>query len=185
MTPEPIQRLKARFLREAKRLFGMFLYLWAVLALFTLHESIVLAKHQINYRPYGLAFINAWVLAKVMLIADDLNLGGDWFERRPLIYRISSRAALFAVVFLCVHAAEGILVGLWEGKTIAEIVPEVSGRSAAGILSAGVILSVALMPYFAFKAIDRALGTGVLRSLLLERRRGDSSSKAEAQEPEK
>jgi len=46
-----------------------------------------------------MALVNAWVLAKVMLVADDLNLGSRWFENRRLIYRILSRSALFALVF--------------------------------------------------------------------------------------
>ena len=57
-----------------------------VLTLFALHESIVLAKHEIDYRGYGMALVNAWVLAKVMLVADDLNLGSRWFENRRCAY---------------------------------------------------------------------------------------------------
>jgi hypothetical protein len=163
----------------------VFLYLWVLFALFALHESLVLAKHRIDYEPYGFAFVNAWVLAKVMLVADDLNLGANWFERRPLIYRILTRALLFAIVFMAVHAVEGVLVGLWRGKTIAGSMPEVTGGSIAELASKGVILTVALMPFFAFKAIDQALGTGTLRSLLLVSRPADSSQQTVVQQSEK
>ena len=159
-----------RLLGGAKRLGWVFLYLWVLFGTFALHESIVLARHDIDYESHGLAFINAWVLAKVMLVADDLNLGANWFERHPLIYRISSRALLFAVVFLVAHAVEALLIGLWRGKTIAESLPELSSHHFAALGSAAVLLTVALMPFFAFKAIDQALGVGTLRALLLERR---------------
>ena len=89
--------LIGRIVGGACRLAGVFAYLWVVLTLFALHESIVLAKHEIDYRGYGMAFLNAWVLAKVMLIADDLNLGSGWFENRRRA-RPFSRAFLDLVV---------------------------------------------------------------------------------------
>jgi hypothetical protein len=169
---------RRRLLHGAKRLLWMFVYLWVLFALFALHESIVLAKHQITYELYGFAFINAWVLAKVMLVADDLNLGANWFERHPLIYRILTRALLFAVAFMMVHVVEGMLVGLWQGKTLTGSMPEVSGGNIAELASMGVILTVALIPFFVFKAIDKALGVGTLRTLLLARPPVDCSSQA-------
>ena len=144
-----------------------FLYLWVVLTLFALHESIVLAKHDIDYRGYGLAFINAFVLAKVMLVADELNLGRRWFRQRRPIYRILYRSALFALVLVGAHVAEGIATGWWRGKALLESFPEIGGGSVAGILSVGVIVSVALMPFFAFREVQQALGSDVLRRVLL------------------
>ena len=160
---------KQRVVGGARRLAGIFLYLWVVLTLFALHESIVLAKHEIDYRGYGTAFIKAWVLAKVMLVADDLNLGGRWFEHHRLMYRILSRSALFALVFMAVHTVERLLVGWWQGKTILEAIPQIGGGSVAGIVSVSVIISVALIPFFAVRALEQALGPGVLRLLFARR----------------
>ena len=162
--------LTDRIVGGARRLAGIFLYLWVVLTLFALHESIVLAKHEIDYRGYGMALINAWVLAKVMLVADDLNLGSRWFENRRLIYRILSRSALFALVFMGAHTIEDLVVGWWQGKTVLESIPRIGRGSLAEILSIGVILSVALTPFFAFRALEQALGPGVVLRLLLASR---------------
>jgi len=151
--------------------------LWVVLTLFALHESIVLAKHEIDYRGYGMALINAWVLAKVMLVAEDLKLGTRWFEHHRLMYRILSRSVLFALVFMGVHAAERLLIGWWRGKTIVESIPQIGGGSVAGVLSVGAILSVALIPFFALRALEQTLGPGVLRVLLA--RRSDRSLRAD------
>jgi hypothetical protein len=159
--------LTDRVVGGARRLAGVFVYLWVVLTLFALHESIVLAKHEIDYRGYGMALINAWVLAKVMLVADDLNLGSRWFENRRLIYRIVSRSALFALVFMAAHTVEDLVVGWWQGKTVLESIPRLGRGSFAEILSIGVILSVALTPFFAFRALEQALGAGVVLRLLL------------------
>jgi hypothetical protein len=67
---------------------------------------------------------------------------------------------------------------LWRGKTLTESLPEVSGGGVAELASVGVILTVALMPFFAFKAIDQALGAGTLRTLLLANRPVDRSRQA-------
>jgi len=168
MTSERASRgLTERVVGGARRFAAIFVYLWAVLTLFALHESIVLAKHEIDYRGYGLAFINAWVLAKVMMVADDLNLGSRWFENRRPIYRILSRSALFALVFMGAHTVENLVVGWWQGKTVLESIPRIGRGSFAEILSIGVIVTVALMPFLAFRALEQALGPGVVRRLLL------------------
>jgi hypothetical protein len=66
-------------------------------------------------------------------------------------------------------------MGWWQGKTIVESIPQIGGGSIAGIVSVGAILSVALIPFFALRALEQALGPGVLR-LLLARRSGGSPS---------
>jgi hypothetical protein len=157
MTSAPASRgLTDRLVSGARRLAGVFLYLWAVLTLFALHESIVLAKHEIDYRGYGMALVNAWVLAKVMLVADDLNLGSRWFENRRLIYRILSRSALFALVFMGAHTIEDVVVGWWQGKTILESIPRLGRGSFADILSIGVSKRSAPAWYCAYcSSLDR------------------------------
>lgn len=46
-------------------------------ALFQAHQYVVLAQHQIPFTQFGVGLVNALVLAKVMLVADDLRLG-EW-----------------------------------------------------------------------------------------------------------
>src|SRR5262249_31243140 len=99
--------------------------LWILLTLFAVHESIVLAKRDIDYRGYALALINAWILAKVMLVAEDLDLGGRWFQHRPLIWQILSRAGILALVFMAAPIVESVLIGLWHRRTIFESIPRI------------------------------------------------------------
>src|SRR5205807_8535291 len=55
--------LQGKIFHQLRETLAMFLYLWVLFALFTYHESIVLAERNISYVPYGLAFFNALVLA--------------------------------------------------------------------------------------------------------------------------
>ena len=49
------------------------LYLWLILGLLTLHKSMILAEHRIDFTYHGLALINALALSKVMLVARHLH----------------------------------------------------------------------------------------------------------------
>lgn len=145
----------------------MFLYLWLLFALFTYHEAIVLAKHHIDYKPFGLAFVNAFVLAKVMLVAEELRVGTRFRKSAP-VFPVLHKSLLFAIIFICFNMAEEIVVGLWKGETLAESIPKIGGGSPLGIVIAGMIITVALIPFFAFRELSRVMGKGVLETLFLK-----------------
>ena len=91
---EPKRGLKQRILDEVVKFLGIAFYLWVMFGVFALHESVVSAKDHINYHFYGFALVNALVLGKVMLVAEDLHFA-DRFKDRPLIYsRVPSSGLL-------------------------------------------------------------------------------------------
>src|SRR5580765_7554587 len=92
---EPKRSFGQKLLAQFREVFGMFLYLWLLFALFTYHKAIVLAQHGISFRPYGLALFNAFVLAKIMLIAEEMNLGTRLRKKAP-IFPILHKSFLFA-----------------------------------------------------------------------------------------
>ena len=165
--------LREKILHQFREFLAMFLYLWVLFALLTYHESIVLARHQISYVPYGLALFNALVLAKVMLTFQNLNLATRFRKRAP-IFPILYKSLLFAVIFICFNIAEEIVTGVWKGKTIAESIPKIGGGSPAEVVTAALIIAVALIPFFAFRELSRALGKGVLGALFLHARAIDT-----------
>jgi len=164
----PRRGIKEKAVREVRELVFIFLYLFVWFGLFTIHESIVLEQHHIGFTPYGLAFVNALVLAKVMLVAQDLHLGHR-FEDRPLIYPVLIKSLLFAIVFICFHVVEHVIVGLWYGKGILQSMPGFGGGGIDGVIMVGVIMSVALIPFFAFTEISRFFGPAALQSLIFKR----------------
>jgi len=106
------RRVKERLVHEVRQFLFMFLYLYVLFGLFAIHEAVVLEQRHITYAYYGFALVNALVLAKVMLVAEDLHLGRR-FENRPLIYPVLIKSLLFAVVFICFRVVEDLLVGWW------------------------------------------------------------------------
>ena len=154
-----------RIADEVKRFVVMFLYLWILFGLFVLNERIILGQRGINFASQGFAIINALVLAKVMLVAEDLNLG-RWVRPQPLIYPILHESLLFTVLFICFHIVEHVIIGLFHGDAIAASIPAIGGGGFAGLLCVAVILFIALIPFFGFRAISRELGPGQLNAML-------------------
>jgi hypothetical protein len=150
---------------KVRRFLLMFLYLWALLLLLALNQDMILRQRGISLSTQGFGFINALVLAKVMLVAEDLDLG-RWRQRRPLIYPIVYESLLLTALFICFHVVEHIAIGLFKGDTLAASVPHIGGGGLAGLACVAVILFVALIPFFAFKHVSRELGEGRLRAML-------------------
>lgn len=100
-----------------------------------------------------------------MLVAEHLNMS-RWLNRRPLIYPILHDSVLFAIIFMIFHAVEKSAVTLIKGEAAAASIPNVGGGGFAGILCVAVILFFTLIPFFAFRNFNRALGPDRMRALL-------------------
>lgn len=161
-----MRRLGTRAWGEFKRIAAIFAYLWIVFGILVLHESVVLSQHGMSYRFYGFAFINAWILAKVMLVAESLDVRPHW-DGKPLIVPIALRSIGFALLLVCAYAIEETGIGLWKGKSFAESLPAIGGGGLRGFTIVAVIMAVALVPYFTFRELGRVLGRERLRNLLL------------------
>jgi hypothetical protein len=173
MDSDRLHRLKERGLDEVRRFLLMFVYLWVVFGLFVLNEDLILAERHISFTSQGFALINAAVMAKVMLIAEDLKLGRR-FDHLPLIYPVAYKSALFAVVFIAFHALERILVGVIAGKSIVESIPHIGGGTWEGRLMIWAIMTVSLLPFFALREIGQFLGDGRLWNLMFRPRPKDN-----------
>jgi len=160
--------LKERATHQLREFSAMFLYLWALFALLVINRSVVLAREAQDYQAHGFALINALLMAKVLLIGEDLNLGNR-FRHKPLLYSIFYKCFVFAIFLIAFHVLERVIVGVWSGRAITQSFPDIGGGSLKGILALGATVFVALIPFFAFREISRVIGSSELWSLLLSR----------------
>lgn len=159
-------RIGRRMLDEFRRMAAIFAYLWTVFGILVLHEWIVLSRHGIDHRFYGLAFVNAWILAKVMLVTEHLDVLPRWAGRPP-IYRIVTRSAGLALILVAAYTLEEAAIGLVRGRSLTDSLPTIGGGGMRGYAAIGVIMAVALVPYFTFRELGRVLGREQLRALIL------------------
>lgn len=168
-----------RAVEETERYLALAVYLvivFGTLILFSLNIYARLdedGRHYSSFHFYALGLLNALVLAKLMLVAEMTKLGSHSFGHRlqqgPLIYSILYQALLFAVVLVMLNVLEELLVGAWHGKALEEVLPEIAG-GPRGLATLAWVMFVALIPYFAFRELSRALGGSRLRALLWSNR---------------
>ena len=156
---------KARAIDEGKKFLIMTAYLWAFFAVLSLHKTIVLQDSGLDYQEQSFAIINALIFAKVMLVADDLKLDSG-LRNHATIYYVLYASLVFAVVLICFHIAERAGVALLRGKPLSESLAGFGAGKLRGIVSMGAIAFVALIPFFTFRGIGRAVGEDQLWQLV-------------------
>ena len=132
------------------------------------HKALVFNEDILTYRQ-GCALINAWALAKVVLIGQRLSLG-DRFRGKPLVYAIIFQAAIFAIILLIFQIIEETLIGMWRGKTFVESIPAIGDGTLQAIIITIIIMFFALIPFFAFTELGQAIGHDILHQLLFGRK---------------
>ena len=163
--------VKARVAHELREFVVMFIYLLVPISIFVAHRAITLKERGVDFQFSGLAIINALVLAKVMVVGEGLGLGTRWKDQ-PLAWPILHKSVSFAVLFIIVHEAEEGLKGVIHSKGFMESIPPLGGGGLLGLVVVGLNMTIALVPFFAFRELSRVMGEGNLAALLFKRRDG-------------
>jgi hypothetical protein len=172
VTISPRRHLKERAADEFKRFIVIFLYLWVVFALLSLHKSFVLRQHHLDYEEHTFAFINAFIFAKVLLLGEHFQFGTR-FKDKALIYPILHKSFIFTVVLIAFHIVETALEGLWHGHSITDSLVVMGLENVSGILSWGIMSFIVLLPFFGFREIGRVIGRKELWDLIFKYRASD------------
>ncbi len=168
MADAPHASLKSKVVHETAKFFAYFIYLWILFGLFSLHKAIIFQPGHLVPR-LGFACFNALIMAKVMLLAEELRVG-ERFHFDRLIFTILFKAAAFSFVMVVFDIVEEVVLGHFHGKDVAQSLDDLGGGSLAVIISIGVIMFFILIPFFAFTEFDRVTGRDKLVRVLLARR---------------
>ena len=168
--------LKERALEELKLYWFCTMYLFFALGSFMLYRRLVLAEAGIAYLHYGIAAIEAMVIAKVVLIGRALHLGTR-VEGRPLVIAIAYKSILFGLVVLLFGVVEHVVTGFVEKRTWAEIVRHIEEIGIYELLARVLMMMIAFVPMFAFWELSRTMGAQELRALLFGVRRAASKER--------
>ena len=159
--------LRAKAVEELIKFLILFAYLWTIFLVFFVHEWVVLAHNHIGFKFYGLAALNSLVLAKIMLIAEDMRFTKA-FERGSLLSPIAYKSALFSVLLISAYLLEEVIVGAFRGRGLAESFPRIGDGTVWGILAVAFVLCLALVPFFAFREMARVMGPANFRALIFK-----------------
>ena len=144
-------------------------YLTLVFAAFTQYRRFVLAAYDITYTNYGVALIEALILAKVIMIGAVFRLGRG-LEQKPLIYPTLLKTVVFSLFVGVFTLIEHGIKGLWRGKGLAGGLVDLLGKGHHELLAGCLVTFVAFIPFFAFRELGRVLGEDKIRVLFFRRR---------------
>ncbi len=146
-------------------------YLAVVFAAFTQYRRFLLAAYDITYTDYGVAVIQALILAKVIMIGAVLRLGRG-LEQKPLIYPTLYKTVVFTIFVAVFTLAEHAIKGLFKGKGLTGGVIDYFKDGPHEFLAGSVMLFVIFIPFFGVKELARVLGAEKIRALFLQKRAG-------------
>ena len=141
------------------------LYLAVVFSLFSWYRRLILAHYEIKYLDYGVAIIEALILAKVIMVADMIGLGRGLFKDRPLIYPTLYKSLVFTVFVALFVALEDTISGLFKGKGLAGWIERLQGKGKYEFLAHCLMIFFVFVPFFAFVELAKSLGDGKLSGL--------------------
>ncbi len=135
---------------------------------------VVLGLHSwLGDAPYGpglgffvLMTINAFLVLQILALAERVPALRD-LEHQPLIYAMAFKTLGFGTLLFGLYILELIVFGFFGGGGLA-VIESLGG--VFGTVALWIILTVAMVPYFAFRAFQRAVGPDVIRKLLFVRR---------------
>jgi hypothetical protein len=169
MEREAKANLKERAVEEFKLFWIIALYLWLFLGSFTIYRRLIIDETGAVYLHYGIAVIEALVIAKVVLIGKMFGFSRR-FEDKPLIMPVLYKSILFGILVMLFgvfeHLVEGWVhkQGLWSGLR------EIGELGAYELGARSLMLIVAFVPFFAFWEIGRVLGVQKLAAMFFAKR---------------
>jgi len=158
--------LKARAFEEFKIYWICTAYLFVALGSFMLYRRLVLAEAGLAYLNYGVAAVEAMIIAKVILIGRALKVGTR-FESRPLWISVGYKSVMFGVVVLAFGIVERVVTGVFRHQTWPEIVENLENIGIYELLARMLMMMIAFVPMFAFWELGRVIGSVKLRALFL------------------
>ena len=162
--------LKDRLVAETKRFLMIFIYLLLSLGVMVNYKRAILADYGISFIDYGYATIEAFILAKVILIGHMWRLEKKRYMNRPLIYTTLYSALVFSLLVIVFNVIEQVISGWFHHRTIIETVYEMIEKGWHEMLARCLFLFVIFIPYFAFMELGAILGEGKLVELFFMKR---------------
>lgn len=160
----PALSLKERALEELRVFWIIALYLWLFLGCFAIYRHLILAETGVTYAHYGVALVEALVIAKVVLIGRVFGFTRR-FEDAPLALPVLYKSAIFALLVMLFGVLEHLVEGWIRDKGVIGGLRQIAAVGTDEIGARMLTLTVAFVPFFAFWELGRVLGMRKLARL--------------------
>lgn len=164
---EPHTR-RDRLREELFRYLGISAYLYVCFLALELYKAAALQAVGLHYVVLGLAAGKALVIGKFALIGDAVG-AGQRVSSRNVLQRIINRSLLLFVALLLLKCVEEAILGAVRGRSVASMVSELVSGALPELLASSFLLLLILVPWVFVTELDRVLGKGSIKSLLMRR----------------
>lgn len=161
--------LKVRAIEGLKLYVIIALYLWLFLGSITTYRRLIVAEAGIPYLHYGIAVIEALVIAKVVLVGRMFGFTRR-FEDKPLVVPVLYKTILFGILVLLFGIVEHLVEGWIHKQGLVGGLRDIGELGAYEIGARALLLVVAFVPFFAFYEIARVLGAQKLAAMFFAKR---------------
>jgi hypothetical protein len=166
--PAPKRSLKERAVEELRTYWVITLYLWLFLASFTAYRRLILDEIGQPHVPYGIALIEALVIAKVVLVGRVFGFSRR-FEDQRLIVPVVYKSIIFGLLVVAFSVLEHLVMGWVHGRGALGGLREFATVGAYEIAARLLAMVVAFVPFFAFYELGRVMGMRELAALFFAR----------------
>ena len=171
--------LKERALEEFKAYWIIVLYLAIVLGALTTYRRLILAQFDVAYVEYGVAVVEALVIAKVILIGKAFGFS-RWLEDRALILPVLYKSAVFGALVFLFGIVEHLVKGWFHKDSLAASLERIVAIGAYEIGARALVLFIAFVPFFAFGELGRVIGSRRLSTMFLSKREASGDAERPA-----
>ena len=174
MDSERKSHLKEKAAEEFRLLFLISAYLAAFFVAFMTYRRLISRELGVSFFRYGYAVLEAFLIAKVILIGKALGVGKR-SSGRTLAFSVL-RASIFYGVLVAIFAVvEHVVEALVHGKSFATGVEDLLDQGVYEIGGRTLVLFVAFIPFFAFWELGTLAGERKLFDVFFRKVPGASS----------
>jgi hypothetical protein len=161
---------KEKFKEEFIEYWINVLYLTIYFGVFATYKRLVLAQYDINFEEYGMAFINAFILGKVVSVGGMMKIGSKT-ENGSLWISTLFKTVFFTLWLALFNVVEELIVGYFKTSTFQGAIDALKHHLGTYEYFGGLlIVFTCFIPFFAIKELSRVVGHDKVINLFFRRK---------------
>lgn len=166
------QGRRGRLHEELVRYLGLSAYLYVCFLAVGLYKAAVLDDAGLHYAALGVAAGKALVIGKFVLLGEAAG-AGQRLASRNVLHRIVNRSLLLFVALLILKCIEEGILGAIHGRSIEMTLSQLAAGALPELLASSFLLLLIMVPWVFVTELDRLLGQGSVKALLMHRPTAD------------
>ncbi len=168
-------RLREKAAEEFRLLLLISAYLAVFFVAFLTYRRLISRELGVSYFRYGYALLEAFLIAKVILIGKALGLSKRTTDR-TLAFSVLRASLIYGALVAIFAVLEHVIEALLHGKTLAVGIDDMLNQGAYEIVGRGLVLFVAFIPFFALWELGNMVGDEKLFDLFFRKNTGKTGS---------